>query len=127
MIAPTFHLNILKTFVPLFYENSRDLVTRLKSEVGKEFDCHDYLSAVTVDILLETAMGTRNTKDDRAGYDYAMAVMEYDVNDKNNKLFQFYSLANTEFYCFFFFCLAQDVQHYLSPLVQFNSTTGLSV
>ncbi|XP_072753493.1 cytochrome P450 4g15-like [Anoplolepis gracilipes] len=75
-IAPTFHMNILKTFVPLFYENSMDLVRRLRDDVGKEFDCHDYLSAVTVDILTETAMGIRREKRQKTGYDYAVAVMK---------------------------------------------------
>ncbi|XP_015114495.1 cytochrome P450 4g15 [Diachasma alloeum] len=76
IIAPTFHLNVLKTFVPLFYENSLDLVNRLKLEVGKKFDIHDYLSAVTVDILLDTAMGVRGGKREKTGFDYAMAVMK---------------------------------------------------
>lgn len=76
IIAPTFHLNVLKTFVPLFFANSLDLVQRLKSEVGKEFDIHDYLSAVTVDILINTAMGVRGERKDKTGFDYAMAVME---------------------------------------------------
>ncbi|XP_029158577.1 cytochrome P450 4g15-like [Nylanderia fulva] len=76
IIAPTFHMSILKTFVPLFYENSIDLVRRLRNEVGKEFDCHDYLSAVTVDILTETAMGVKREKRKNTGYDYAMAVMK---------------------------------------------------
>lgn len=77
MIAPTFHMNILKTFVPLFYENSVDLVNRLRDKVGKEFDCHDYLSAVTVDILTETAMGIKKERRQKTGYEYAMAVMKY--------------------------------------------------
>lgn len=76
IIAPTFHLNVLKSFVPLFYENSIDLVARLRDQVGKEFDCHDYLSAVTVDILLDTAMGLRKAEKHKTGYDYAMAVMK---------------------------------------------------
>ncbi|XP_077280989.1 cytochrome P450 4g15-like isoform X2 [Temnothorax americanus] len=76
VIAPTFHMNILKTFVPLFYENSIDLVNRLRDKVGKEFDCHDYLSAVTVDILTETAMGVKEEKRQKTGYEYAMAVMK---------------------------------------------------
>lgn len=70
-------MNILKTFVPLFYENSIDLVNRLRDKVGKEFDCHDYLSAVTVDILTETAMGVKKERREKTGYEYAMAVMKY--------------------------------------------------
>jgi len=67
-------MRILKTFVPVFYENSMDLVRQLRDEVGKEFNCHDYLSIVTVDILMETAMGVK--KRQRTGYDYAIAVIK---------------------------------------------------
>lgn len=77
VIAPSFHMNILKTFVPLFYENSMDLAKRLRDKVGQEFDCHDYLSAVTVDILTETAMGVKRERRKKTGYDYAVAVMKY--------------------------------------------------
>lgn len=77
IIAPTFHLNVLKSFVPLFFENSTDLVNRLKPEIGKEFDCHDYLSSITVDILLETAMGVRGAQKEKSSFDYAMAVMKW--------------------------------------------------
>lgn len=54
LITPAFHMNVLKTFVPLFYKNSMELVKRMNEEVGlyKEFDVHDYMSEVTVDILL---------------------------------------------------------------------------
>ncbi|XP_076243827.1 cytochrome P450 4g15-like [Calliopsis andreniformis] len=105
IIAPTFHLNILKTFVPLFYENGRDLVIRLRDQVGKEFDCHDYLSAVTVDILLETAMGLRETEKHKTGYDYAMAVMkmcdiihrrQYHANLRFDFLFKFTKFASEQ-------------------------------
>ncbi|CAH1400025.1 unnamed protein product [Nezara viridula] len=75
LIAPTFHLNILKSFIPLFNSNSRGVATKLKKEVGKEFDCHDYMSEATVEILLETAMGV-NKKTQESGYEYAMAVMK---------------------------------------------------
>ena len=75
-IAPTFHMSILKSFVPLFYENSIDLVNRLCDKIGTEFDCHDYLSAVTVDILTETAMGVRKERREQTGFDYALAVMK---------------------------------------------------
>lgn len=54
LIAPAFHMNVLKTFVPLFYKNSIKVVEKMREEVGmhKEFDCHDYMSETTVDILL---------------------------------------------------------------------------
>lgn len=75
LIAPTFHLNVLKSFIDLFNANSRSVVERLRKETG-EFDCHDYMSETTVEILLETAMGVSKTTQDRSGLEYAMAVMK---------------------------------------------------
>lgn len=49
---------------------------KLKNEAGKEFDCHDYMSEATVEILLETAMGVSKKTQDQSGYDYALAVMK---------------------------------------------------
>nr|WDY85990.1 cytochrome P450 4G335 [Pagiophloeus tsushimanus] len=76
LIAPTFHLNVLKSFVDLFNKNSMETVKKLEKEIGKEFDCHDYMSEATVEILLETAMGVSKKTQDQSGYDYAMAVMK---------------------------------------------------
>nr|UZE89942.1 cytochrome P450 CYP4G282 [Chrysoperla zastrowi sillemi] len=75
LIAPTFHLNVLKSFIDLFNANSRAVCAKMLKEAGKTFDCHDYMSECTVEILLETAMGvSKNTQE--SGYDYAMAVMK---------------------------------------------------
>ncbi|ETN67528.1 cytochrome P450 4g15 [Anopheles darlingi] len=77
LIAPAFHQNVLKTFVDVFNDNSRAVVERMRKEVGHgEFDCHDYMSEVTVDILLETAMGSTRTSESKEGFEYAMAVMK---------------------------------------------------
>ena len=76
LIAPTFHLNVLKSFIDLFNENSRSVVRKLQSEGSKTFDCHDYMSEATVEILLETAMGVSKSTQDNSGYEYAMAVMK---------------------------------------------------
>jgi len=76
LIAPTFHLNILKSFIDLFNKNSRETCDKLRKEDGKEFDCHDYMSEATVEMLLETAMGVSKKTQDQSGYDYAMAVMK---------------------------------------------------
>nr|QKY88960.1 cytochrome P450 CYP4G9 [Athetis dissimilis] len=76
MIAPTFHINILKSFVGVFNQNSKNVVEKLRPEIGKTFDVHDHMSEVTVDILLETAMGITRKTQDKSGYDYAMAVMK---------------------------------------------------
>lgn len=53
LIAPAFHQLVLKSFIGAFNRNSLRLVERLEKEVGRnEFDVHDYMSEVTVDILL---------------------------------------------------------------------------
>ncbi|XP_012268240.2 cytochrome P450 4g15-like [Athalia rosae] len=105
MIAPTFHLNILKAFVPLFYENSKALVEKMRVEIGREFDCHDYMAGITVDILLETAMGIKGSKKDRGGFDYAMAVMkmcdivhqrQYKIYLRPDALFRFSNFAKQQ-------------------------------
>lgn len=60
LIAPTFHLNVLKSFIDLFNENSRHVVKKLSVEAGKTFDAHDYMSEATVEILLgECAFGKK--------------------------------------------------------------------
>ncbi|CAH0560443.1 unnamed protein product [Brassicogethes aeneus] len=76
LIAPTFHLNVLKSFINLFNVNSKQTVEKLKKEIGREFDCHDYMSEATVEILLETAMGVSKKTQDQSCFDYAMAVMK---------------------------------------------------
>lgn len=58
LIAPTFHLNVLKSFIDLFNANSRAVVDKLKKESGA-FDCHDYMSECTVEILLGTFFTSR--------------------------------------------------------------------
>lgn len=76
LIAPTFHLNVLKSFIDLFNANSRAVVDKLRKEGQKTFDCHDYMSECTVEILLETAMGVSKSTQDKSGFEYAMAVMK---------------------------------------------------
>ncbi|XP_013185532.2 cytochrome P450 4g15 [Amyelois transitella] len=76
LIAPTFHINILKSFISVFNQNSVNVVKKMKREIGKTFDVHDYMSETTVDILLETAMGITRKTQDESGFDYAMAVMK---------------------------------------------------
>nr|AGQ03780.1 cytochrome P450 4G11 [Apis cerana cerana] len=76
LIAPTFHLNVLKSFIDLFNANARSVVEEMRKENGKEFDCHNYMSELTVDILLETAMGVSKPTRDHNAFEYAMAVMK---------------------------------------------------
>jgi len=76
LIAPTFHLNVLKSFITLFNQNARAVCDKMGALNGKTFDCHDYMSECTVEILLETAMGVNKKTQDKSGFEYAMAVMK---------------------------------------------------
>ncbi|CAH1732100.1 cytochrome P450 4g15 [Aphis gossypii] len=76
LIAPTFHLNVLKSFVTLFNVNSRDTVSKLRKMGSSTFDIHDFMSECTVEILLETAMGVSKKTQKKSGFEYAAAVMK---------------------------------------------------
>lgn len=56
LIAPTFHLNVLKTFVELLNENSKSICNKMRDLDGKTFDCHDYMSACTAETLMGKKM-----------------------------------------------------------------------
>lgn len=68
----------------------------MRKEGDKEFDCHDYLSECTVEILLETAMGVSKSTQDQSGFEYAMAVMKQ-VFKKKKKLMQSQECKNEAF------------------------------
>uniref|UniRef100_D3TR52 Cytochrome P450 CYP4G13v2 n=1 Tax=Glossina morsitans morsitans TaxID=37546 RepID=D3TR52_GLOMM len=76
MIAPTFHQSILKSFVPTFVQHSKAVCDRLFAKVGKDFDCHKYMSETTVNILLTTAMGVKTQPEMKTSAEYAQAVMD---------------------------------------------------
>lgn len=76
MIAPTFHLNVLKKFMIDFNYNSKRLISRLASLEGKEFDCHEYMSECMVETLSETVMGVKQEGKGRSCLTYAMSVMK---------------------------------------------------
>lgn len=52
LIAPTFHLNVLKSFISIFNKNSRAIVEKMRKLGNREFDVHEYMGEATVEILL---------------------------------------------------------------------------
>ncbi|BET03464.1 cytochrome P450 [Nesidiocoris tenuis] len=76
MIAPTFHLNVLKRFMDEFNKNSKLVIDRMATEDGKHFDCHDYMSEIMVETLLETVMGVKQAAQGRNCLTYALSVMD---------------------------------------------------
>ncbi|XP_066904854.1 cytochrome P450 4g15 isoform X2 [Halyomorpha halys] len=76
MIAPTFHLNVLKGFMDDFNRNSKHVIERMSKENGKMFDCHEYMSEIMVETLLETVMGVKQEFKNGACFSYAHSVIE---------------------------------------------------
>ncbi|XP_063223601.1 cytochrome P450 4g15-like [Bacillus rossius redtenbacheri] len=100
LIAPAFHLNVLKSFLGQLNSNSRVLVERLRKEQvsGKAFDIHEYAAEITVDMLLETVMGVNRKEQNASTFDYAMAVMRLCdiIHQRTIKIwYQIKSLNNT--------------------------------
>ncbi|KAK7601298.1 hypothetical protein V9T40_008739 [Parthenolecanium corni] len=76
LIAPTFHLNVLKSFINIFNKNSRSIVEKMGKNGSKDFDVHEYMGEATVEILLETAMGVDKGTQDREANEYVVSVMK---------------------------------------------------
>ncbi|XP_044736897.1 cytochrome P450 4C1-like [Chrysoperla carnea] len=77
IITPTFHFNILEKFVETFNENAEILIKRL-TDVQKDNptqDIHTFLTLCALDIICETAMGTKINAQQSGGLnDYVQAV-----------------------------------------------------
>jgi len=57
MITPTFHFKILDSFVEVFSEKSKILISKLEKEVGaKGFDVWPYLTKCALDIICGECM-----------------------------------------------------------------------
>lgn len=76
MITPTFHFKILDTFLDIFYENSEILVKRLedKAKSKEEFDVYSFITSAALDIICETAMGTKIQAQSREQSPYVNSI-----------------------------------------------------
>ncbi|ALC43310.1 Cyp316a1 [Drosophila busckii] len=76
IITPTFHFGILEQFVEVFDQQSNICVQRLAEQAdGKTaFDVHSYVCAAALDIIAETAMGTKIYAQQAKRTPYADAV-----------------------------------------------------
>ncbi|XP_026482628.1 cytochrome P450 4C1-like [Ctenocephalides felis] len=61
LLSPAFNMKVLEGFVPVFQQQNRILVEKLRDVADKELavDMFGYVSAATLDVICETAMGTR--------------------------------------------------------------------
>lgn len=73
LLTPAFHFKILDDFIPIFNEQSKILVKRL-SKCPYIDDVVPYITTCTLDIICETAMGTKINAQKNPQSDYVKAI-----------------------------------------------------
>lgn len=78
IITPTFHFKILEQFLEVFDSQSTVLLDCLaeKADGKSVVDVYQYISLYTLDIIAETAMGTKVHAQTNKTMDYTTAVKE---------------------------------------------------
>ncbi|XP_053315055.1 cytochrome P450 4V2 [Spea bombifrons] len=77
MITPTFHFSILSEFLEVMNEQSKVLVEKLRKHADKEsFNCFMNITLCALDIICETAMGTKIHAQSNQDSDYVRAIYE---------------------------------------------------
>ncbi|TKR72072.1 hypothetical protein L596_019588 [Steinernema carpocapsae] len=81
MLTPTFHFQMLEGYVEVFDSNSNLLSRILEShaEDGKEFDIFPFIKRCALDIICETAMGTKMNAQINTDSEYFRAVERISV------------------------------------------------
>uniref|UniRef100_A0A182FZV0 Uncharacterized protein n=2 Tax=Anopheles albimanus TaxID=7167 RepID=A0A182FZV0_ANOAL len=100
VITPTFHFKILEQFVQIFDEQSNIFAESLKpyAESGKSFDIFLPVTLCALDVICETAMGTKVNAQLNADSKYVRAVKDI-TNLIQHRTFDFL-IRNNFFYRF---------------------------
>lgn len=77
VITPTFHFKILEQFVEIFDQQSAILVEKLKVHSGGNgFNISPYVTLAALDVVCETAMGTKVNAQNDPNNEYVVAVSD---------------------------------------------------
>ena len=74
LITPAFHFRILEDFLDVMIDQTETLVDKLGEQVGKKVDICPYISLCSLDIICETAMGTKIGAQHDSSSPYVIAV-----------------------------------------------------
>ncbi|KAL1491451.1 hypothetical protein ABEB36_012049 [Hypothenemus hampei] len=78
IITPAFHFSILERFIEIFDSNSRTLIRKLQNISLKDPIFLDpYISAMSLDIICESAMGLNTNSQNHQNQEYVNAVKNY--------------------------------------------------
>lgn len=94
IITPTFHFKILEQFVEIFDQQSAILVQKLRPHVDdkKPFNIFPYINLAALDVVAETAMGTKINAQTNTNFEYVRAVAS--ISDILTKRFVSFWLRN---------------------------------
>ncbi|KAB7499154.1 Cytochrome P450 4d2 [Armadillidium nasatum] len=77
MLTPAFHFKILEDFVEVFNQKSSKFVSNLLEKAdGKPFNIFPFITLCTLDIILETAMGSNINVQETPNLDYVESIYE---------------------------------------------------
>nr|XP_022918835.1 uncharacterized protein LOC111427770 [Onthophagus taurus] len=80
ILTPAFHFQILEQYVESFHSTTSILINKLKSSISKDpktpIDIYPYITLCTLDIICETAMGTKINAQENTQSEYVKGVKE---------------------------------------------------